>query len=306
MTSGRRVLITGGTGLLGQALLEAAPPGWEAVATFHRTPPAEAWRGQFHRLDVRDGAAVTELVEALRPALIIHAASMGSVEEAERDPDAVRAVNVGGTQAVGQVCGRVGARLVWISSNAVFDGEHPPYAEEAPVRAVNRYGAIKIEAERWVRKACPVPWVVLRPILMYGWPAPGGRGNVVTRWLECLERGEAVEVDARLISMPLLAANCAQAVWAAVTRGRTGVYHVAGADRLALLDFARRVAGAFDMDEGLVRPASERFLSRFAPRPADTSFVTTKMEQELGVRPIGTWEGLAVMQRARAAHRGVT
>ncbi len=304
MSRAPRALITGGTGLLGHALLEAAPSGWEVAATYHCLPPAEAWRGRFHRLDLRDEAAVADVLEAVRPDVVIHSASVGSVEQAERDPDAVRAVNVGGTQAIGRACGRIGARCVFISSNAVFDGAHPPYREEDPVRAVNRYGAIKIEAERWVREACPVPWVVIRPILMYGWPHPGGRGNVVTRWLERLERGEAVEVDERLITMPLWVGDCSGAIWAAVTRQRTGLYHVAGADRLSLLTFARRVARVFQGNEALIRPASASWLSRFAPRPTDTSFVTRKMEQELGIRPLGVLEGLAMMHRAQVAHRG--
>ena len=303
MSPAHRALITGGTGLLGQALLEGAPAGWEVEATFHQTLPTEAWSGRFHQLDVRDEAAVVRLMDAVRPAVVIHTASIGSVDEAERDPAAVRAVNVGGTQAIGQACERAGARLAFISSNAVFDGASPPYAEEAPVRAVNRYGAIKIEAERWVREACAAPWVVIRPILMYGWPPPEGRGNVVTRWIAQLEQGQPVEVDGRLWSMPLLAANCADAVWAAVTGGRSGIYHVAGADRLSLLEFAGRAARVFGCDERLIRPASERFLSRFAPRPRDTSFVTAKMAQELGIRPLGTWDGLTSMQRARAAQR---
>lgn len=294
-----RVLITGGTGLLGHALLQTAPPGWDITATYWANRPAQPGRWPFHHLDVQDEASVRRLLEALRPDVVIHTASVGSVEEAERQPDTVRAANVGGTQAVGRACGRIGARFVFISSNAVFDGQDAPYTEEDPVHAVNRYGALKIEAELWVRQRCPVPAAIVRPILLYGWPMPGRRGNVVTRWLGQLEQGHPVQVDASLWSMPMWAPNCAEVVWAVVRQGRIGIYHAAGADRLLLIEFARQVARAFGYALRLVQPASEQFLAQFAPRPKDTSFVTTKMQKELGVRPIGTREGLAAMHRTQ-------
>ena len=176
------------------------------------------------------------------------------------------------------------------------------FASPRALRAVNRYGAFKIEAEEWVRLKCPVPSATLRPILMYGWPLPGGRQNVVTRWLADLGQGRPIQVARDLDSKPLLARNCAEAVWACVVRRRTGIYHVAGADRLSLLEFARQTARVFGHDERLVRPATPRYLNQFTTRPRDTSYVTTKMEQDLGVRPIGTLEGLAMMRRVGIAN----
>lgn len=300
----RRVLITGGTGLLGKHLIETAPHGWETFATFRTRQPPDGWQRFFVPLDVRDGAAVERLFDERRPEVVIHTASIGGVDEAERDPQGVYEVNVRGTQHVGRACARVGATLVLISSNAVFDGRHPPYDEEAPLCAVNRYGVQKIEAEEWIRRHLSLSAIV-RPILMYGWPLPGGRTNVVTRWLAQLEEGRPVDVDEEITTQPLWAGTCAQAVWAVVLRERAGTYHVAGADRLSLLEVARFVARVFGHDERLVQPASKAFLSRFAPRPCDTSFVTVKMERELGVRPIGIQEGLRILQQTRARQPGV-
>lgn len=293
-----RVLITGGTGLLGKALLETTRAGQAVFATFHeRRPPTDS-AAEWVALDVRDAGAVARVFETVRPEVVIHTASVGSVDVAERDPGSVRRVNVDGTQAVGQACLAAQAQLVFISSNAVFDGSHPPYREGDPVGAVNRYGAIKIDAERWVREQCPAA-TIIRPILMYGWPFPGGRDNAVTRWLSRLESGQPIEVAEDIVSMPLMASNCAEAIWAAIERQRSGTYHVAGADRMSLPEFARIIAQVFGYDEQLIKPTPDWQFNTLAPRPLDTSFVTTKMEQELGVRPLGVMEGLTIMQRAR-------
>ena len=293
-----RILITGGTGLLGKALLETAPKDCELSATCHRNRPPTEWREIFHIVDVRDREQVERLIMSLHPQVVIHAASMGSVDEAEQNPEQVFEVNVGGTQAVGRACGRVGALCVFISSNAVFDGLQPPYAEEAPLRAVNRYGQIKIAAETWLRES-GLPYVIVRPLLIYGWPFPGGRGNVVTRWVDEMEQGRSVTVADDIYSRPLPATNAADGIWAAVARQQTAVYHLAGANRVSLVEFARETARVFGCDERLIIPISRDRMTQFAPRPRDTSFITTKMEQELGVRPIEIREGLVAMQRAR-------
>jgi dTDP-4-dehydrorhamnose reductase len=295
----RSVLIAGGTGLLGSALIASAPDEWGVRATYHHRPPPPEWRSRFSQMDVCDDAQVLDVIRRAAPAVVVHAASVGSVDQAEQDPAGVRRINIGGLQAIGRACERVGARLLFVSSNAVFDGHHPPYDESAPRAAVNEYGRLKIEAEEWL-EGSGVPHTIVRPILMYGWPLPGGRSNAVTRWLADFDAGRPVKVAEDIRSMPLLASNAADAIWAAIRLDRRGVYHVAGADHVSLVDFARETARVFGYREDLVTPVPSASFTALAPRPLDTSFVTTKMECDLGVRPMGIREGLLDLLRTRA------
>jgi len=301
--SGQRVLITGGTGLLGKTLLETVPAGVRVLATHHRLPPPKEWRDRFNPLDLLQEAAVRELVERFKPGTVIHTASIGGVDEAERDPDSVRRVNVDGTQAVLRACGKSGATFIHISSNAVFDGSTPPYREDSPPRAVNRYGQIKIEAERLVASS-GVPHLIVRPILMYGWPLKGGRGNAVTRWLEHLEKGESIEVAEEITSMPLWVGDCARLLWEGVLKKHLGVVHAAGADRVTLIRFAHEVCSLFGHDPRLIRPVQSRQLEDLAPRPKDTSFAIERMRNEFGIEPAGIREGLTLMRERRAVPCG--
>ena len=301
--SAQRVLITGGTGLLGKALLETVPAGIQVLATSHRLPAPKEWQERFTPLDLRQETAVGELLERFKPQVVIHTASIGGVDEAERDPDAVRQVNVDGTEAILQSCRKTGAALIHISSNAVFDGSAPPYREDSPLRAVNLYGQIKIEAEHLVASS-GVPHLIVRPILMYGWPFKGGRGNAVTRWLEKLERGEPVEVAEEIVSMPLWVGDCARTVWGGVLKERRGIVHAAGADRVDLVRFAREVCSVFGCDPERVRPVGSRQLVGLAPRPKDTSFVIERLRSEFGIEPAGIREGLTLMRERRAVPCG--
>lgn len=304
------VLITGGTGLLGKALLETAPAGVRVVATCHRRPPPAGWRDRFHPLELTDPSSVARLFEEARPQAVIHTASIGEVDDAERDPGRARAVNVQGTRAVLQACRRRNAALIFISSNAVFDGTSPPYAEDAPLKSVNRYGQIKIEAEQMLRSA-DVPTLIVRPILMYGWPLEGGRENAVIRWLKALEEGKPVQVSEETVSMPLWVGDCARAVWTGLLRSKGGIVHVGGMDRVTMPKFAREVCRCFGHDEHLIQPVSSRAFAHLAPRPRDTSFDLTRLRQEFGIEPVGIREGLARMRLQRptahlkAVHRCV-
>jgi len=144
-----------------------------------------------------------------------------------------------------------------------------------------------------------LPHAIFRPIMMYGWPVPGGRSNAVTRWLADMEAGRPIDAASDIFSMPLLASNSAAAIWEGLKRDCRGVYHLAGADRVTLVDFARETARVFGCPDNLVVPVPSAGFAGLAPRPLDTCFVTTKMAQQLGVRPIGIREGLLAMQRMR-------
>lgn len=294
-----KVLITGGTGLLGQALLGGTTPsGVELSATYCSGSSPGKTTVRFYRLDVTDSEAVMRLFNQVKPDAVIHTASIGSVDYAELNREESWDVNVGGTRNVARACHRHGAKMVFISSNAVFDGEHPPYTEMDVVCPINYYGELKVEGES-VTKDASENVAIVRPILMYGWNDIGHRGNLVTFWLDSLEKGESVRAVNDVWSKPLQAENCAEVCWAILTQGRVGIYHVAGADHVTLYRFAIKVAVAFGYDPDLVKPVPGSYFRQLAPRPTDTSFVTDKMERELNVSPVGLEEGLTRMKSVR-------
>src|SRR5690606_27058306 len=130
-TPSMRVLITGGAGFLGSALLRAAAPGTEVQTTRRRAPvpghPA-------HAVDLAEAPAVAALWDRLRPDLVIHAAY--AQDAGERDIWLA-------TRNVADACAEHGAALVHLSTDLVLDGEHAPYDEAAEPRPVHEYGRWK-------------------------------------------------------------------------------------------------------------------------------------------------------------------
>jgi dTDP-4-dehydrorhamnose reductase len=233
---------------------------------------------------------------------VVHAAGIASVDASERNVEESTASNLGGTRTVAELCAASGTRMVYVSTNAVFDGDHAPYSESDHTNPINAYGRIKLACERLVQQTVDRA-VIVRPILMYGWPHPMGRPNPVTWVVDTLERGESVNVVDDVFENPLYNIDAARAVWRILDRDIAGVIHLAGREVVSRFDFARLVAMVFGLDGSRIRAVSSAFFPNLAPRPRNTSLTTTRMESELGVQRSTLESGLRQMAAATAARR---
>jgi dTDP-4-dehydrorhamnose reductase len=300
VSADRRVLITGGTGLLGQGLVATTPPGWSILSLHRRSSAATAPGVTEVVADVRDRAALERLFARERFDAVVHAAGIASVDASERNVEESTASNLGGTRHVAELCAAFGVRLVYVSTNAVFDGTRPPYRETDAVNPINAYGRIKVACERLVQETLGDAAIV-RPILMYGWPHPMGRPNPVTWVIDALERGEPIHVVDDVCENPLHNETAGTAIWRIVERGVGGIVHLAGRDAISRYELARSVARLFELDASKIRAVPSSFFPDLAPRPRNTTMATTRMSAELGVSPSTVEEGLmrmvATMQR---------
>jgi dTDP-4-dehydrorhamnose reductase len=173
-----RLLVTGGSGYLGSHLVHAATAQqWEVCATYY-SRPFSLPRGTARFLDLRDPDATRAVIRDMRPAAIIHAAC------SNQSADDVRAI-VPAARHLALAATEFGCRLVHISTDLVFDGEHAPYADDSAPAPITAYGRAKAEAEALVAALCPAALIV-RPSLIWGldpldrqtrWLVDGARGG---------------------------------------------------------------------------------------------------------------------------------
>jgi dTDP-4-dehydrorhamnose reductase len=222
-----RLLVTGGSGHLGGALVRyATAAGWSAVGTSFRSPGPLA-------LDVRDRAAVFAVMAALQPDCVIHTAYL-------QDGPGAWATNVDGTANVAEAGAAAGARLVHLSTDLVFDGRAGPYREEDPIAPVLEYGRAKAAAERAVTAADPSA-VVVRTSLIYGGEELSGHER---RILEVADGATDFAFFTDELRCPVRVADLAGALVALVSTDAAGPLHVAGADGVSRYEFACLVAAA--------------------------------------------------------------
>ena len=200
-----RVLVTGGAGYLGSEVCrQAVEAGHDVVATELRTP---APFGRALTVDLRDPFELDEVD------VVVHTAYV------QADPDMI----VGSTRNVAAAADRVGARLLHLSTDLVFDGEHAPYSEEDDPRPVSDYGHAKLEAERFV------DGLVVRTSLLYGKPGPQ----------EALAARDDVVFHTDEIRCPTHVSDLAAALLELAALDLTGVLHVAAPEAVSRLELAR-------------------------------------------------------------------
>jgi dTDP-4-dehydrorhamnose reductase len=266
-----RILITGGAGLLGSELIAHAPAGAELHATQRRTPVTGAGA---HTVELSDAGATGALVERLRPELVIHTAYSQAADTAERD--VLRA-----TESLVHACGRLGCDLLHISTDAVFDGEHAPYAESDEPAPVHAYGRWKAAAERSVRERLPHAAIVRTSLIVRADPPDTGSAWV----LDGLRRGEPVRLFVDELRCPIAAEDLAAQLWelsAIPVDARAGVWHLAGPEALSRYALGVLLARRHGVDADAIIPSRSRGAG--FQRPRDLRLLTTRADRELQTR----------------------
>lgn len=291
-----KVIITGGTGLLGKYLIQGPLSNCEIAAIYVGDYFVEDYDNiRYFKIDVRDNDSQTELFNSFKPDVVIHTAAVGSPDFVEKNRALTWDINVRGTQKILANSERVNAAFIYISSNGIYDGENAPYSEDNIAMPVNYYGELKLQAEEAVKKS-KLKTAIVRPILMYGWNHTFERGNIVTGSLAKLRQREKVFVYDDVYSNPLYADSCASAIWKIIAEDKYDTYNIGGAERVSIFQLIKKVADIFHLDQNLVHPVQEGYFNELVKRPSDTSFKTEKMEKELGLKPLSLDEGLRLMK----------
>ncbi len=292
-----KILITGGTGLLGRALVTSADSSYEIVSTFAGdyqildTPQII-----YKKLDIRDREGYFQLLRDFKPEVTIHTAGMSNPDYVEKNNKEAWETNVGGTQNIIKACEESGSKFIYISSNAIYNGSRAPYREEDKADPVNYYGKIKLECEE-VTKESNIIWAIVRPILMYGWNHAFERPNIVTTGISRLRKKEKFFVYDDVYYTPLYYYSCAEAIWKIIEKNKFEVFNVAGKDRLSIYGLMKGVAEVFKLEQSLLIPVQQGFFQELVKRPKDTSYNTAKMESVLGLKPLEIRQGLGLMRQ---------
>ena len=294
-----RIFITGGTGLLGKALIENRSDNDEIVSTYLGDYTMNDDSGiRYLKLDIRDLEKGIRIFRVFRPEVVIHTASIGSPDYAEQHREETEDINVSGTQKIISICEQFGAKFIYISSNGIYDGERAPYGEDSRAEPINYYGEVKLQAEA-VTKQARIRHAIVRPILMYGWNHPFERPNIVTHAILKLQKKEKIYAYDDVYVNPLFNQSCSNAIWAIIKNEKYDAFNIAGADRVSIYQLLKKVADIFHLNGNLIEPVQQGFFNELVMRPRDTSFKTEKMERELGLKPLFLEEGLQLMKESR-------
>jgi dTDP-4-dehydrorhamnose reductase len=200
------------------------------------------------------------------------------------------ATNVTGVRHLVAAAGSLGARIVYFSSDYVFTGDAGPYSETDPVGPLSVYGRHKVLAEG----SLPPGSLIVRTTVVYGLE-PQAK-NFVYRLRGLLAEGREIPVPADQVGNPTYAPNLARAATTLARSGATGIYHVAGRDRVSRYEFALEVARVFSLPGDPIRPVTTAELHQPAPRPLSAGMKLEKAQAELSFPLVGCREGLTLLR----------
>jgi dTDP-4-dehydrorhamnose reductase len=268
----RRILVTGGSGQLGTELL----PRLARLGTVIG-PGRQA-------LDLTSDE-VTQRIIALHPTHVVHAAAATDVERCEQNPSWAYAVNAEGTCRVAQACLAVGAWLLYVSTDYVFDGNTcNPYREGDPPAPVNVYGQSKRAGEVQVQALVP-QWAIVRTAWVYGHV---GR-NFVATVLKRLQAGEVLSVVTDQVGSPSYASDLAEGIAQLVDHEAGGLFHLTNSGSCSWFTLAQAIAREIGADPARVVPITSATLSLRACRPA-YSILANDAWKALGLPLLRSWE----------------
>jgi dTDP-4-dehydrorhamnose reductase len=258
---------------------------------------------QYIRLDITSSKEVKNVVSGLEPDAIINCAAMTNVDACETEREQAWRINVEAVEHLIEAARRVGARVLHVSSDYVFDGKSGPYNEDARPEPISYYGKSKLASENALRSS-GIDYLIARTMILYGYAA-GVKQNFALWLIQALEKGQAVRVVDDQYGNPTLADDLAHVLVSAIELERTGIYNVAGRDIVSRYEFALTLARVFGFEQRLVVPISTDSLRQSAARPLKSGLITLKAEVELGFRPSTVEEGLLILKRqlSRTARR---
>jgi dTDP-4-dehydrorhamnose reductase len=219
-----KVLITGARGQVGLELQATAPDGWEVLSCGRSD------------LDVTQSEAVQELLDRERPTLVIQAAAYTDVDNAERQAERAEAVNVAGASNVAAGAARIGARMIHLSTDFIFDGRQGhPYTPDSPGSPLGVYGRTKLAGEREVTRLTSGAALIVRTAWVY---SRHGR-NFVRTMLSMMKEQDSVSVVSDQVGTPTWGRALAEALWRAADLPQLhGIVHWTDAGVASWYDFA--------------------------------------------------------------------
>ena len=259
-----RVTLFGASGLLGKALLRE----WDGDTVTGLTS---------HAADIRDAKRVQDMVQETNPDWIVLAAAYTDVDGCESNPDLAFAVNRDGAVNVAVAAKKVGARLVFLSSDYVFDGKKTiPYEIEDARNPQSVYGRTKADAEIKLLDVMP-DCCIVRTSWLFG---IGGKCFPDTI-LKLAASRPALDVVNDQCGCPTYSVDLARAIVQLCRKDASGIVHVTNAGDCTWFEFAQEIVNGAGL-ETVVRPVSSQQMARPAPRPSYSVLSPTRL-RALGI-----------------------
>jgi dTDP-4-dehydrorhamnose reductase len=288
-----RLLVIGGSGLVGSTLIKYSLKNYEVYATYNKNseivPNIFSTKVELP-LQTND---LIKLIKKIKPTFTIHTVAYPSVDFCETNQKEATSLHVNVVKEVTKACKEENSKLVFLSTDAVFEGKlNKKYTESDEPKPINHYGVTKLQAEKIVTSVSSN--VVLRTAVIYGWHIK----SRFTAWiLENLMQNKMVDPYIDQYNTPTLVNDLATAILKILEMNVSGLYHSTGKSCINRYDFACLLAKTFGLDQNLIKPVTKEEKKQDAPRPISTCLDSQKLEKTINFEFSDIYKGVSFLHQ---------
>lgn len=275
-----KILGTGLLGLVGSRITEVLQDRIEFEAS---------------EVDITNESLISEKIRSSGATVVLHLAAKANVDACEEDKGynengEAWKVNVLGTKNIAKACLTSGKKLIYVSTDFVFDGENPPYDENSAPNPINWYGVTKLEGEKAVQDMSGLNFVIVR--IAYPYRAKYERSDFARAIIERLKENQEIKAVTDHIFNPTFVDDIAEGLFTIIKQEQSGIFHVVGSQPVSPYDCANMIAENFGFDKKLIKRTTRAdFFKNRAQRPFRLELVNDKITK-LGIRMRSFGEGL--------------
>ena len=276
----QKILIIGGTSLVGSTFLQYVPKNYEIFVTEHDVSFTESDITS-QKIDLlKDKDKISDYIRKIKPTVVIHTVAFSSVDFCETNHKLADLLHVEITKDITETCNEISSKLIYFSTDAVFDGtKTKKYSEDETPKPLSYYGKTKLNAEKIVLTGNDRN-VVLRTTVIYGHQ----KRSRFTEWvLENLKNQQPVTAFTDQYNTPTLVDDLSKAIVKIIELDLSGLFHASGKTCINRYDFALKLADKFHLDKELVLPTLTSEKNQTAPRPKNGCLDSTKLENLIGM-----------------------
>lgn len=285
------VLLITSTGLVGGNLLKVLKnKNFKIIESFY--PAVETGNG--FGVDITDKDALKKVFENNKPDIVILNAALTHVDLCQENNELARSINIEGTRNVALNCKQFNAKMIFFSSDYVFDGKNGPYSEEDQTNPISYYGVTKLEGENLIKQLV-ADYLIIRTTVVFGFEKLAK--NFCYRLINTLKEGQKINVPSDQIGNPTYAYNLAEIVVELIEKKQKGVFNVVGNDLMDRYEFALAVCQGFGLDRTLINPIITAELKQKALRPLKAGLKTDKVKKIVSTEVLGVTESLKLFRK---------
>lgn len=285
----KKVLVIGASGLLGKQLIKNFSKQYEVIGTYNN-----AKKDGLVHLDITDASEVKLLIEKENPEIVIICSAKTNVEKCELEPDDTMKINVDGVKNVVDNCKN--RKVVYISTDSVFDGTKEQYKEDDIPNPINIYSLSKLRGEKIVQTL--PDYLICRTARLYSYDKKSTK--FISVIINSLRDGKPVKAPIDTSGNPTFVPELSSAILELIKKDKKGIYHVAGDEPLSFYQSALRIADVFGFDRSIIIPVEKHFFDLKVKR-ASSVLNMEKLKSE-GIRMNKFEEGLKKVKEYHDKH----